>query len=51
MGAFFELQDWRELMPCLIADDCLEILDVDVLMADIVDDVEKMLDRCTEGST
>ena len=33
MGAFFELQDWRELM------------------ADIVDDVEKMLDRCTEGST
>ena len=47
MGAFFELQDWRELMPCLIADDCLEILDVDVLMADIVDDVEKMLDRCT----
>ena len=47
MGAFFELQDWRELMPCLIADDCLEILDVDVLMADIVDDVEKVLDRCT----
>ena len=45
MGALFGLQDWRELMPCLIADDCLEILDVDVLMADIVNDVEKMLLR------